>query len=111
MSNIEDDFLDYFEGEISDLEEKFKDFGLQYPKAISSAKLAPRSSDPHINLLLESFAFYSAKIKSRVEELKYSVPEATLSRIDPALIEAIPAVSLAKYDINIENVELQKDCV
>ena len=103
MSEHIDDFLNYFEAEISDLSEQFKEFGRKYPKAVSSTKIAGKSSDPHINLLMESFAFYSAKIKTRVEELSYAVPETVLEHIDPALIELVPSISLAKCDIDVEN--------
>ena len=95
MATQDDDFLNYFEEELSNLSEHFKEFGARYPKAVTTAKIAPKSSDPHINLLLESFAYYSAKIRSSVEEIKYATPELLLSNIEPALIEQVPAMVLA----------------
>ena len=74
MVSKSDDFLTYFEDELASLATLFKDFGETYPKAVTSAKLAPRSSDPHVNLLIESFAFLSARIQSKVDELQYAAP-------------------------------------
>ena len=101
MVSKSDDFLTYFEDELASLATLFKDFGETYPKAVTSAKLAPRSSDPHVNLLIESFAFLSARIQSKVDELQYAAPEALLSKIDPSLIELLPAISLVEFELNM----------
>lgn len=102
MTADRDSFLDFFEDELGALSNHFRQFGERYPKSVSAAKIAPQSSDPHINLLIETFAYYTAKIRARVEEIKYAVPEAILSNIDPALIEAVPAMTLAHCAIDYD---------
>lgn len=102
MTTDRDSFLDYFEDELGALSDHFRQFGERYPKSVSAAKIAPRSSDPHINLLIETFAYYTAKMRARVEEIKYAVPEAILSNIDPALIETVPAMTLAHCAIDYD---------
>lgn len=102
MTADRDSFLDFFEDELGALSDHFRQFGERYPKSVSAAKIAPRSSDPHINLLIETFAYYTAKMRARVEEIKYAVPETILSNIDPALIEAVPAMTLAHCAIDYD---------
>lgn len=102
MTTDRDSFLGYFEDELGALSDQFKQFGDRYPKSVSASKIAPRSSDPHINLLIETFAYYAAKMRARVEEIKYAVPETILSNVDPALIEAIPAITLAHCAIDYD---------
>ena len=103
MSKEEDIFLDLFNEELNSLNESFKDFGREFPRAVSSLKLAPNSPDPHIRLLTESFAFLVARIGARVEKFKYSIPEAFLNKISPGLIESIPSISFAKFEIDSED--------
>lgn len=102
MSQEQDQFLELFNEELSSLNLSLEDFGKHYPHAVSHLQMAPNSPDPHIRLLMESFAFLVARIGTRVEKFKGYVPEALLNKISPGLIEAVPSIGFAKLQIDRE---------
>ena len=61
--NRELDLMDYFSRELEYLRREGKDFGKKYPQVASRLDLRESESlDPHVERLIESFAFFFAAI-------------------------------------------------
>ena len=64
----ENDLLDYYRNEIAYLREQGGQFATRYPKVAQRLVLSSsESSDPHTELLLESFAFLTARVQRDID--------------------------------------------
>ena len=65
-----DDLLYYYERELAFLRRTGAEFAERYPKIASRLLLEPtKSDDPHVERLLEGFAFLAARVHRRLDEL------------------------------------------
>ena len=91
MADFDSRLIELFRGEIEYLRKAGADFGTRYPKIAGRLELSGQeSSDPQIERLLESFAFLSARIQTRIEDQHAEIPAAMLEVLHPYLIDPIP---------------------
>lgn len=98
---MQQDLLSYYKKEISELREEGLIFSKQYPdiaKKISFSNI--ESSDPHIERMLESFAFLSARIKRQNDVLMLDAARLLLECIYSDLLGVIPSIGLVKFCID-----------
>lgn len=90
--------LDYYERELGYMRQMGAEFGRRYPAVAGRLLLEPdRCSDPHVERLLESFAFLAARIHLRLDD---DFPELTQSILDlvyPHYLRPIPSMSIAEF--------------
>ncbi|MBJ6799958.1 type VI secretion system baseplate subunit TssF [Geomonas propionica] len=99
-----DDFLDYFERELSFLREMGSDFARRYPKVAGRLLLEPsKCEDPHTERLIEAFAFLCARIQRKIDDGLPEITQSLLQVLYPQLVTPIPSVSLVKFGPNFRN--------
>ena len=66
---MRDDLLLYYERELTYLRRLGAEFAARYPKVASRLQLEPtKCEDPHVERLLEGFAFLTARVHHRLDD-------------------------------------------
>lgn len=95
------DFLRYYLEELSYLREMGQQFARSYPKVASRLELQPgECPDPHVERLVESFAFLTARIQS---DLDTDFPEVAAELLDvlyPHYLRPVPSMAVARFDFD-----------
>jgi type VI secretion system protein ImpG len=100
---MRDELLAYYERELTFLRQMGAQFAEKYPKIASRLALEPdRSEDPHVERLLEGFAFLAARIHLKVEDEFPEITEALLTILYPHYLRPLPSMSIAEFQIDRE---------
>ena len=86
MIPVRDDLLLYYERELTFLRQMGVEFADKYPKIASRLVLEPdKCEDPHVERMLEAFAFLAARVHLKIDDEFPEITEALLSILLPAL--------------------------
>jgi len=98
---MRDDLLYHYEQELAFLRRAGAQFAERYPKIASRLLLEPtRCADPHVERLLEGFAFLAARIHLKLEDDFSEISEGLLSVAYPHFLRPIPSVSIAELGLD-----------
>ncbi|NHB89686.1 type VI secretion system baseplate subunit TssF [Photorhabdus tasmaniensis] len=90
--------LTYYNRELSYLRQYGAAFSQHFPKIAKRLGFAEGvSEDPHVERLVESFAFLTAKIHQRIDEDMPELNNAMLEVLVPQFLRQIPSVSLVQF--------------
>jgi len=105
---MRDDLLLYYERELSFLREMGAEFAEKYPKIASRLLLEPskESEDPHVERLLEAFAFLAARVHLKLDDDFPEITEALLGIVYPHLIRPVPSMSIVEFQVDLEQGKL-----
>lgn len=94
------DFFDFFQREVSYLRYEGARFARAYPKVAARLDYSNvDSSDPHLERLLQSFAFLTARLQKDVEDLFPRISTALLETLYPQFIAPLPSYAIAKMPL------------
>lgn len=97
--NIVESLLPYYERELTYLRRLSHDFARRYPKVASRLLLSGETcEDPHIERLIESFAFLSGRIHKKLEDDYPEFTDSLLQVVFPQYLRPFPSVSIAQFD-------------
>jgi hypothetical protein len=89
---MQDDLLLYYERELAYLRRMGAQFAERYPKVASRLLLEPsKCEDPHVERLLEGFAFLAARVHHRIDDDIPELSEAFLEVLYPQHVRPVPA--------------------
>ena len=92
-----EDLLPHYENELTILRKLSKDFARRYPKIAGRLMLEGEvCEDPHVERLIESFAFLAARIHRKLDDEFPEVTEALLSVLYPHFLRPVPSMSIAQ---------------
>ncbi|UNM05897.1 MAG: type VI secretion system baseplate subunit TssF [Holosporaceae bacterium] len=98
MAKPTDNDLLYYQREISFLRHMGKAFSQKYPKIARRLNfLESHQSDPHLERLIESFAFLTAHLQKDIDNQLPRFSSALLSILYPHLVRPIPPLSIAQF--------------
>src|SRR6476469_3142899 len=101
--DVRDDLLLYYERELPYLRRLGAEFAARYPKVASRLQLEPtKCDDPHVERLLEGFAFLAARVHHRLDDDLPEVSEALLDVLHPQHVRPIPSISLVELELDPE---------
>ncbi len=104
---MRDALLHHYEQELAFLRRMGAAFAAQYPKVASRLLLEPnKCEDPHVERLLEGFAFLAARVHLKLEDDFSEISEALLSVMYPHYLRPIPAMSLVELVLDPEQGKL-----
>jgi type VI secretion system protein ImpG len=104
---MRDELLEYFERELSFLRRSGAEFSKRYPKIASRLLLEPnKCDDPHVERLLEGFAFLAARVHLKIDDDFSEVSEALLNVLSPHYVRPIPSLSLVQFELDPEQGKL-----
>ena len=96
--------LRYYENELTCLRQLGAEFAEKYPKVASRLLLEPsRCEDPHVERLLEAFAFLAARIHLKLDDEFPLITESLLEVLYPDFLRPVPAMSIAEFHLDSES--------
>jgi type VI secretion system protein ImpG len=94
-----------FQQEMRYLRQSVDTFGQTYPEIASELKLsAGRSADPHVEQLLQSFAFMTGKLQGDLQQQKNQIPNQLLHSLYPNLMRSMPCMTVLQANIESDGV-------
>ncbi len=104
---MRDDLLLYYERELDYLRKSAANFAEKHPKVASRLVLEPtKCEDPHVERLLEAFAFLAARVHLKMDDEFPEITEALLSVVYPQLVRPIPSLSVVEFQLDPEKGKL-----
>ncbi len=98
---MRDDLLLYYERELTYLRQIGSQFAEKYPKVASRLLLDQgKSEDPHVERLLEAFAFLAARVHLKIDDEFPEITEALLGIVYPHFIRPIPSMSIVQFNLD-----------
>lgn len=95
---MRDDLLLYYERELDYLRKSAVQFAEKHPKVASRLALEPtKCEDPHVERLLEAFAFLTARVHLKLDDEFPEITEALLSVVYPQLVRPIPSMTIVEF--------------
>lgn len=104
---MREDLLHYYERELTFLRRMGAEFAQRYPKVASRLLLEPnKCEDPHVERMLEGFAFLAARVHLKLDDDLPEISETLLNVVYPHYIRPIPAMSIAEFKLDPEQGKL-----
>jgi len=104
---MRDDLLLYYERELTYLRQSAVQFAEKYPKVASRLVIEPsKCEDPHVERLLEAFAFLAARVHLKIDDEFPQITEALLGIIYPHFIRPIPSMSIVEFQLDADQGKL-----
>ncbi len=95
---MRDDLLYYYERELGFLRQMGADFAERYPKVASRLQLEKtRCDDPHVERLIEAFAFLAARLHLKIDDEFPEITQALLNLVYPHYVRPIPSMTIVEY--------------
>jgi type VI secretion system protein ImpG len=96
---MRDDLLLYYERELDYLRKMSAQFAEKNPKVAARLVLEPtKCEDPHVERLLEAFAFLAARVHLKIDDDFPEITESLLTVVYPQLIRPIPSMSIVEFE-------------
>jgi type VI secretion system protein ImpG len=90
-----------FHEELSYIQKEGHTFAKKYPKTASYLELGNIGSyDPHVERLIEAFAFLSARLQYNIDEQFPQIISALLNVLYPQFSQPIPAMAIAHFQVD-----------
>lgn len=95
---MQDELLTYYESELSYIRKMAKDFAIKYPKIANRLLLEEdKSQDPHVERLLQGFAFIAARIRRKLDDEFPEIVESLLNVLYPHYLAPVPSMSIVQF--------------
>lgn len=106
-----DDLLRHYLDELSFLRESGERFARAYPKVAARLELQPdECPDPHVERLIEAFAFLTARIQSDLESDFPEIAAELLEVLYPHYLQPVPSMAVARFEVDPERGKLTTGC-
>jgi type VI secretion system protein ImpG len=98
---MRDELLGYYERELIFLRQLGAEFAEKYPKVAGRLVLEPdKCEDPHVERMIEAFAFLAGRIHLKLDDELPEITEAFLNVLYPHYLAPIPSMSIAKFSLD-----------
>ncbi|MHB1225473.1 MAG: type VI secretion system baseplate subunit TssF [Gemmatimonadaceae bacterium] len=98
---MRDDLLYYYERELAFMRQMGAEFADRYPKVASRLQLErSKCEDPHVERLLEGFAFLAARVHLKIDDDFPEVSESLLNVVYPHYVRPLPSMSLVEFELD-----------
>lgn len=103
---MRDELLIYYERELTFLRQMGAEFAAKYPKVASRLVMEPdKCEDPHVERLLEAFAFLAARVHLKIDDEFPEITEALLNILYPHYLRPIPSMSVVQLVVDPSQVK------
>jgi type VI secretion system protein ImpG len=95
---MNDDLLSYYNAELEYLRDLGAEFARSYPKVAGRLQLdADQCEDPHVERLLEGFAFLAARVRKKLDDEFPEITEALLGLLYPHYLRPLPSMTIVQF--------------
>lgn len=103
----DDRLLDYYERELDYLRTAGAAFARRHPKVAHRLELsADVNPDPHVERLLEAFAFLAARIHQNIDDSGSALANNLLEQLYPHALRPVPSATIASFEPELSKVSL-----
>src|SRR5438105_9790203 len=93
----------YYERELLFIRQLAQEFAKQYPAAAGRLLLEPtRSTDPHVERLIESFALLTGRLHHKLDDEFPELTDALLNILYPHYLAPIPSMAILQFPLDPE---------
>ncbi len=104
---MRDDLLRYYENELTFVRQMGADFAERYPKIASRLLLeSDQCADPHVERLIEAFAFLTARVHLKIDDDFPEITESLLGVLYPHFLRPIPSMSVVELNLDPQQAKL-----
>ncbi len=97
------ELFEYYERELEYLRRAGGDFAKRYPKVAARLGIEPtKCDDPHVERLLEGFAFLAARVHLRLDDDYPELCESLLNVVHPDYVRPVPSMSIVEFELDPE---------
>ena len=101
-----DEILPWYNRELAFFRRMTGRFAEENPKIAARLKLGPESSeDPHVERLIEAFAFLTARIRHKLDDEFPEITDALLNALYPHYLSPIPSMAIVRYDYDASQID------
>src|SRR5215211_9302585 len=98
---MRDELYTYYERELAFVRQMGAEFAQKYPKVASRLLLEPdKCEDPHVERMIEAFAFLAARVHLKIDDEFPEVTESLLNVLYPHYLAPIPSMSIAQFSLD-----------
>jgi len=102
------ELLPYYERELTFIRQIAAEFAEKYPKIAGRLAIEPdKCEDPHVERLIEAFAFLAARIQRKIDDEFPEITESFLGILWPHYLAPIPSMSIVEFSLDPEQAKLQ----
>ncbi len=99
----QDPLLPHYLREIAYLRREGRWFAAKYPKVANRLEFgADESADPHVERMIESFAYLVARLQHNLDSEFLEIPASLLSVLFPQLMAPVPSMAIAKFVVGTD---------
>ncbi|WP_224361406.1 type VI secretion system baseplate subunit TssF [Hyalangium versicolor] len=101
MGTQQDELLQAYQRELAWLRGAGAEFAASYPKLAARLRLgASEVGDPHVERLIEAFAFLTARVQHAFDSDLPELSTTLLGLLAPHLVEPLPSLSIACFEVD-----------
>ena len=101
IANSHEELLKYYKSELTYLRRMGGVFAERYPKVAKRLELGrDECADPHVERLIESFAFLTGRLQHEIDSEFPDITSALLNILYPQLTSPIPSMAIAQFNID-----------
>jgi type VI secretion system protein ImpG len=98
---MSDELLPYFERELRFFRSTSAGFAAKYAKVAARLALqGDRPDDPHVERLIEAFAYLNARVRHKLDDDFPEITESFLSILYPHYLSPIPSVAIVEFSLD-----------
>ncbi len=104
---MRDELLGFYERELIFLRRMGAEFARKYPKIAARLQLEEEKiEDPHVERIIEAFAFLAARISLKLDDEIPEITESFINVVYPHYLAPIPAMAVAQFSFGSPNDKL-----
>jgi len=105
MSNAADRLKDFYRQELAALRDEAAEFAQDHPdQAAALGFQRGRSQDPQVEMLMQSFAYLTGRLRNQMEIDQAQLPNALLADLYPHLAAPLPSMLVAQLEVQPDGV-------
>jgi type VI secretion system protein ImpG len=98
---MSDELLPYYNRELSYIRRLAAQFAQAHPKIAGRLRLGPDSSeDPHVERMIEAFAFLNARVRHKLDDEFPEITEALLGVLYPHYQAPVPSMAIVQLELD-----------
>lgn len=97
---MRDELLGYYERELIFLRRMGAEFATKYPKIAARLLLdEEKIEDPHVERMIEAFAFLSARVGLKLDDELPEITESLINLLYPHYLSPLPSMAIAQFSL------------
>lgn len=105
---MSDELLPYYDRELAFIRRLGAEFAAAHPKIAARLRLsADTAEDPHVERLIEAFAYLNARIRHKLDDDFPELSDAMLGVLYPHYLAPIPSLAIVQFVLDRSQSELQ----